>query len=371
MRLLEQVTPQAGVGLLAVPRTLVTQNPNQFVEASKLVGDGLGHLGEIQRGEMVGLEFAVEISPGDFDDALVGQPESLQDDRRGRRLLEGELDIGEHMVGVGVGHEERAGLSGCGGREHMAVDQPDPDLDRVDLQATPHGVEKGHRRKDLELEIHVGRCLPHQLHRSFEYERRTRYGIDEVVDSGERKEIACDLLINVGEPIGGLVDVVVGRRVDDGGCGMPGCAQPHRRGRSEPLRDLRGDQLGASRTEPHDGESTRHVRAQPSIAPGGAMKRTVESHTPSRSSSECPAATRSHAASTISVPRSLAMRSRASGSKLPSACWIWASVISGWFSGVSSPIVRTEMTCQPNWERTGDEMLPLPASRAPSLNSET
>ena len=58
------------------------------------------------------------------------------------------------------------------------------------------------------------------------------------------------------------------------------------------------------------------------------------------------------------------MRSRASGSKLPSACWTWASVISGWFSGVSSPIVRTEMTCQPNWERTGDEMLPLPASRA-------
>ena len=91
VRLLKQVTPQAGVGLLAVPRTLITQGPHQFVEASKLVGDGLGHLGEIQRGEMVGLEFAVEISPGDFDDALVGQPESLQDDRRGRRLLEASL----------------------------------------------------------------------------------------------------------------------------------------------------------------------------------------------------------------------------------------------------------------------------------------
>ena len=189
------------------------------------------------------------------------------------------------MVGVGVGDEERSGLSSCGGREHMTVDQPDPGLDRVDLQATPHGVEKGHRRKDLELEIHVGRCLPHQLHRSFEYERRTRYGIDEVVDSGERKEIACDLLIHVGEPIGGLVDVVVGRRVDDGGCGMPGCAQPHRRGRGQSLRDLWGDQLRAGRAEPHDGESTRHVRTQPSIAPAGAMKRTVESHTPSRSSS--------------------------------------------------------------------------------------
>ena len=73
----------------------------------------------------------------------------------------------------------------------MTVDQPDPGLDRVDLQATPHGVEKGHRRKDLKLEIHVGRCLSHQLHRSFEHERRTRYGIDEVVDGGERKEIAA------------------------------------------------------------------------------------------------------------------------------------------------------------------------------------
>ena len=63
--LLEEVAGEAGVGLLAVPRALGPQRADQLVEARHLAGDRRGERGDPERGEVVGVDGAVEVVPGD------------------------------------------------------------------------------------------------------------------------------------------------------------------------------------------------------------------------------------------------------------------------------------------------------------------
>ena len=76
-----------------------------------------------------------------------GVPERLQQhDRRGVELAAGvvdaELDIGQHPVGVRVGDQQRAGRAGRRGGELVPVDQPHRGLHRVDPEPRPDDVEE-------------------------------------------------------------------------------------------------------------------------------------------------------------------------------------------------------------------------------------
>ena len=82
-------------------------------------------VGDVDAGEVVGLDRAVEFGPGGVGDQLVGRAEPLQDDHRfvAGRVLDGQLDVAEHPVGVSVGDQQRAVVTGRGGGELVAVDQ--------------------------------------------------------------------------------------------------------------------------------------------------------------------------------------------------------------------------------------------------------
>ena len=69
--------------------------------------------------------------------------------------VDGELDVRQHPVGVGVGDEQRAAFAGGRGGELVAVDEPDAGLDRVDAEPGVGDVEERHRRQDLELDVRV------------------------------------------------------------------------------------------------------------------------------------------------------------------------------------------------------------------------
>ena len=83
-------------------------------------------------------------------DQLVGRAEPLQDHHRlvAGRGLDGELDVAEHPVGMRVGDEQWAAISGgcCG--ELVAIDQAYTGLDRIDIESSEGDVEERHRRQD-------------------------------------------------------------------------------------------------------------------------------------------------------------------------------------------------------------------------------
>ena len=75
-------------------------------------GDRLGQPRDPQRGQVVGLDRAVEVLPGHLDQALVGQAEVRQQrDGARRRSLDRELDVRQHEAGVALGHEQRTPLA--------------------------------------------------------------------------------------------------------------------------------------------------------------------------------------------------------------------------------------------------------------------
>ena len=124
--------------------------------------------------------------------------------------LDGELDVAEHPVGVGVGDEQGTGEAGGRGGELVAVDQADAGLDRVDPECGPGDVEERQRREDVDVDALVGAQTPH---RALEDERRTRHGVEDPAVLDRRgDEPFGDLGVHVGERVGVLVDVVERRR---------------------------------------------------------------------------------------------------------------------------------------------------------------
>ena len=139
------------MGLLAIPRALVPQPPDDAVEADQLVSDGLGQLRDVQAGEVVRLDGAVEVGPRHRGHLLVGQPQPLQhDDRFRARGVDGQLDVGQHPGCVGVGHEERAPLACRGRGELVPVDQPEAGFDGVEAETSVRQVEEREPGHDLD-----------------------------------------------------------------------------------------------------------------------------------------------------------------------------------------------------------------------------
>ena len=75
----------------------------------------------------------------------------------GGRVVDRQLDVGQHPLVVAVGHEQRAPLPGRRDREAVPVDQPDALLERVDAEAHPRQVEERQGRQHLDLDPALGR----------------------------------------------------------------------------------------------------------------------------------------------------------------------------------------------------------------------
>ena len=97
-----------GVGLLAIPGALGPERADQLGEAGHLAGHRVGQARDPERGEVVGVDDAIEVVPGHLDDRLVGQAEALED-HDGRAVVDAQLDVREHVGLVALPDQQRAG----------------------------------------------------------------------------------------------------------------------------------------------------------------------------------------------------------------------------------------------------------------------
>ena len=187
--LLEQVGHEGLVGLLDVPRALLAQRAGELVEADVLGADRGGEVRDPERGEVVGVDRAVEFGPRRVDDPLVGRAERLEDRDRfvAGGALDGQLDLRQHPVRVGVGDEQRTAFAGRGRGEFVTVDEADAGLDRVDAEPGPGHVEERHRRQHVELDSSRRRRSVQVAHRSFEHERRPGHGVEDLAVVARRQ----------------------------------------------------------------------------------------------------------------------------------------------------------------------------------------
>ena len=117
------------MGLLSIPRALLAQRAGQLVEPHVVVADRASETRDVDARQVVGLDRAVELAPRRLDDTLVRRCPSACRIVTGSSpvgLLGGELDVGEHPVGVGVGDEHRSVLTTGGVGEIVAVDESHP-----------------------------------------------------------------------------------------------------------------------------------------------------------------------------------------------------------------------------------------------------
>ena len=207
--LLDRVAGQALVRLLAVPRALVAQAADDAVEADQLGPDRLRHVRDVEAGEVVRHDAAVEVLPADRQHLLVGQAEALEDDDLVRaRAVDGELDVREDPRRVRVGDQHRPPLAGGRGGELVPVDQADAGLDRVDPQPPVGQVEERQPRHDAHVDPRVGEQVAHA---ALEHVGRAGHRVDDLaVLLGGLDQRVGDGLVDVGERVGLLVQVVEG-----------------------------------------------------------------------------------------------------------------------------------------------------------------
>ena len=116
-----------------------------------------------------GIHRLVELAQRHLEDALGFGAQALEHHhpsagghRRFGALVEGQLDLGEHVGRVALGHQQRPALAGGVDPEPLAVDHPHAAGDRIDAQAGPGQVEERQGRHHLDLEVVVGRRPRHQ-----------------------------------------------------------------------------------------------------------------------------------------------------------------------------------------------------------------
>jgi hypothetical protein len=270
--LLDRVAGQALVRLLAVPRALVPQPAHDAVEADQLDADGLRHVGDVQAGEVVRDNVPVEVLPPDRPDLLVREAEALEhDDLIGAGAVDGELDVGEDPWRVRVGDQHRPPLAGRRGGELVPVDQAQAGLDRVDPEAPVGQVEEGEPRHDVHVDPGVGQQVAHA---PLEHERRAGDRVDDlaVLLSSLDQQVG-DALVDVGERVGPLVQVVEGSCIfNDNGRGMAGGAQEATDRSRQRVERSRGDEVGTSRAQPDDHHPRgRHRQCRETTLPAARL----------------------------------------------------------------------------------------------------
>ena len=70
--LLEQVFDEALMRLFLVPRALLAERAGELMQLDHLTGDGTAELGDVHRGQVIGLDRAIHLRPRGFDHAFVG-----------------------------------------------------------------------------------------------------------------------------------------------------------------------------------------------------------------------------------------------------------------------------------------------------------
>ena len=285
--LLQQVAHERLVGLLLVPRALLAQRAGELVEANQLGADRCGQVGDVDAGEVVGLDRSVEVGPCGVRDEFVGCAEALQDDHRfvAGGPFDGQFDVAQHPVGVRVGHQQRAGRPGRCGGELVSVDHGHAGLDGVDAEARIRKVEERHRGVHDALDARVGTQEPHG---ALEDQRRAGHCVQHltVLLRGGHQAVG-DLGVHRRERVGSLVDVIERGRVwNEVGAGVHRCAQKALRDPSDLRPRVVGDVLGATRAEPDDGDPrSAHSPEYATTSP------VVGSHTPKRELTDTSAGT--------------------------------------------------------------------------------
>ena len=139
---------EGAVRLRAVPGTLGPQGLHQKRQARHLVFQRgrSNKLGDEERGQVIGLERAVEVPPPDADHLFVLEPEMVQDHHFGHRavsVVQGrQLDVGEQRLRPALRDQEGpASVRDLPG-ELFGIDQADPRAERVDAEPLPGQVEK-------------------------------------------------------------------------------------------------------------------------------------------------------------------------------------------------------------------------------------
>ncbi len=196
------------MGLLAVPGAALAQRAHQLGEAHQLGPHRGGQLGDPQRGQVVGLEAAVEVGPVELDHHLVGQSQALEDDDRRRWVVGGQLDRREHGARVALGDQEGPALPRGLGGEAMPVDQADSGGQGIHSQAGPGQVEERQGGHQLDLDPLVG---DQQGHAALGHQRRAGDGVEHLtVLAGRLHQALDDGGVDLVERDRPVVEVVAG-----------------------------------------------------------------------------------------------------------------------------------------------------------------
>ena len=231
--LLEQVAGEAGVGLLAVPGALGPQGAHQLDEACDLAGDRRRQLRDPQRGEVVGLDDAVEVVPRHLGHGLVGQARGAGARRPvGRPSSTRQLDVGQHVPVVALGDEQRAPLAGrlrprSGGRRPGGRPRATGSTPR-----RAHARSRNERAGSTSTSTR-GVGPTQQLDGALGDQRRAGHRVEHLAVLGGRgDEVVDDRAVDLVERVGRLVEVVErGGVADERGGGVPSRAQEPRRRR--------------------------------------------------------------------------------------------------------------------------------------------
>ena len=197
--------------------TLLPQCPGEFVESDVLPAHRGRQPGDPQRGEVVGVDRAVELTPRGRDDPLARCAECLEDRHLlgARCVFDGDLDVGQHPVCVGVCDEQRPSLAGGSRREVVAVHQPHTLLDGVNPEARPGDVEERHRRQHLDGDLGVALGPFEKLaHGPFQHQRGTGDGVEDLgVTPCRLPEFVDDRGVHLVERVRGVVQMVERGRI--------------------------------------------------------------------------------------------------------------------------------------------------------------
>ena len=298
--LLDQVRHQRLVGLLDVPRALLAQRARQLMEFGVPLVSGDPERRYVERREMVGLDHPVHVGPRGLHDLFVGCAErDQQHDRRvvevAARVVDRQLDVGQHPVGVGVCDQQRSAVSARRAREPVSVDQPHAGLDRVDPEPGPHEVEERHRRQHGDGDPGV---VEQHSHRALQHERRAGNRVQHVaVLDGSGHELFCDRGVDVLEPLRLFVQGVERGRIGYQVCrGMNGRAKKPVTCPLDRLRRLGGHMLDPAGTQPDHHDPGQHDPGQHDpgqldpgqlvghAQPAGVTERVAASQVPNRGS---------------------------------------------------------------------------------------
>ena len=191
-RLLDQVRRERLVGLLPVPRALLAQRAGQLVEPHVVVADRRAEVRHVDAGEVVGVDRPVELAPGRLDDPFVVGTEALQDRHRlvAGGLLDGQLDVGEHPVGVGVGDQQRPALDrrrrGRSRGRRRAAPPPRPGRCRAGPTRRRGTTAPAARRTSTRP------SSTQQPHGALEHERRAGHRVEDLAVLGGRGDEPFD-----------------------------------------------------------------------------------------------------------------------------------------------------------------------------------